>query len=468
MSTEKILLILFILLPFLTFAQIEITNWDELQAIQKNLKADYILMNDLGPKTKGFRNYQSGKGFRPLGRDATIGVPGDNTFLGTFDGNNHVISGLYINRPEEDFVGLFGSIFKGTVRNLGLEKVNISGNKYVGGIAGLMTDAHRYRFVVTNCYVTGKISGLDVAVGGLVGRLYDAKINYCYSTADVCGKQSVGGLVGGFSFSELVNCYSTGHIQGEDYIGGLIGTASATSHKRLTIKNSFFKGKVDERCNFKAGLANTKAMQYLNVTNSFFQDINGSNDVGALKEATDFYYDTATYMYKKWPTGIWRFKKGKLPQLSRFKNRNKKEQAHQFCTPGETVINTIPPSDNNIDITNFETNQLFELEHLHFESSKFDLTEASHKELDKLAAFLLQNNELRLVINGHTDNVGDAEANLILSNDRAQEVSRYLTQKGIAKDRMWTKGFGSTKSIADNNTEEGRQKNRRVTFMLIE
>ena len=114
--------------------------------------------------------------------------------------------------------------------------------------------------------------GLDIATGGLVGRLYDARITNSYNTADICGKVSVGGLVGSFSFSELHCCYSTGYIQGEQYVGGLIGSASATGYKKLTIHHSFAKGRVDgEDKASLAGLANTKARSYLNLLQAYFQ-----------------------------------------------------------------------------------------------------------------------------------------------------------------------------------------------------
>ncbi len=115
-----------------------------------------------------------------------------------------------------------------------------------------------------------------------------------------------------------------------------------------------------------------------------------------------------------------------------------------------------------------KTNELFVLDNIHFESSKYDLKPASYPELDRLTLYLLENEKLKLFIYGHTDNLGDANANQRLSEDRASEVARYLIQKGITQNRIWTKGFGSTQPIADNSTEAGRQKNRRVAFLLKE
>lgn len=74
----------------------------------------------------------------------------------------------------------------------------------------------------------------------------------------------------------------------------------------------------------------------------------------------------------------------------------------------------------------------------------------------------------RLKISGHTDNVGSAKANLVLSQKRAEAVKKYLMSKGVPADRFKVEWFGGTKPIASNKTELGRQKNRRVEMLIIE
>jgi len=70
-------------------------------------------------------------------------------------------------------------------------------------------------------------------------------------------------------------------------------------------------------------------------------------------------------------------------------------------------------------------------------------------------------------IQGHTDNVGDPKKNLTLSTNRAQAVNNYLILEGIAPNRLEFKGFGETKPVETNKTEEGRAKNRRTTFVIL-
>ncbi|MBT3962820.1 MAG: OmpA family protein, partial [Flavobacteriales bacterium] len=71
-------------------------------------------------------------------------------------------------------------------------------------------------------------------------------------------------------------------------------------------------------------------------------------------------------------------------------------------------------------------------------------------------------------ISGHTDNTGVSSTNLILSQNRAKSVQDYLISKGVDKARLTFKGFGETKPIADNATDEGKRKNRRVEFIVVE
>lgn len=106
------------------------------------------------------------------------------------------------------------------------------------------------------------------------------------------------------------------------------------------------------------------------------------------------------------------------------------------------------------------------LNNIFFDTNKFDLKIESKAELEKLIEFLEENPEVKIEIRGFTDDVGDDESNLELSQNRAKAVLNYLTNKGIAPDRITHKGFGETNPVADNKTVEGRAKNRRTEFII--
>lgn len=106
------------------------------------------------------------------------------------------------------------------------------------------------------------------------------------------------------------------------------------------------------------------------------------------------------------------------------------------------------------------------LNNVFFETNKWDLLPASRTELDGLVTILNANPGMRIEIRGHTDNVGSDEANQVLSANRAKSVVDYLIQKGIESNRLQSNGYGERVPVADNETPEGRQLNRRVEFRV--
>jgi len=107
------------------------------------------------------------------------------------------------------------------------------------------------------------------------------------------------------------------------------------------------------------------------------------------------------------------------------------------------------------------------LNNIFFESGKFELMPSSFAELDRLQSILSANTSIRIEISGHTDNVGAETINISLSEKRALEVKNYLVSKGISSNRIEIKGLGSSQPIADNKTEDGRQRNRRTEMKII-
>ncbi|MBK7428717.1 MAG: PD40 domain-containing protein [Saprospiraceae bacterium] len=108
------------------------------------------------------------------------------------------------------------------------------------------------------------------------------------------------------------------------------------------------------------------------------------------------------------------------------------------------------------------------LNNVFYETGSASLQKISHFELDKLSTFLKENPAVKVRINGHTDNVGGDNVNLPLSQARAKSVYDYLIKLGIDASRMQFKGFGSSKPIADNNSESGRAQNRRTEYEILD
>jgi hypothetical protein len=283
---------------------IEIRDWYDLNAIRDNLGGSYILMNDLSPTSPGYAELASptasqGKGWLPIG--ASINQQADHGVLGfggTFDGQGYEIHDLFINRPDESYVGFFlGVGQEGVVKDIGMVNATVTGNAFVGTLAGWNHGA------VRDSYFTGSVTGNYVA-GGLVG-LNDGTVSNSYSTASVTGNSSIGGLVGASFSGTVSNSYSTGGVTGNNCTGGLvggnggggtvsnshsIGSVSSSSHVGGlvgwnlygTVSNSYSTGSVTGSGDNVGGLVGSN-IDLATVSNSYSTgSVTGNDDVGGL------------------------------------------------------------------------------------------------------------------------------------------------------------------------------------------
>lgn len=228
----------------------KIYDYDDLKYIGKyeyGLDKHYKLMGNINASSSFEENCNADssvcKGFEPIGE-----------FSGVFDGNNKVIAGLTIDRPDEDSVGLFRALASGArvsgivfdtasyfgesySYSSGAIKGVIRGKNYVGSVAGVDNGAE-----IERIYVKSGVQGVDY-VGGIVGKKTDGSISLSASRDTVSGKDYVGGLVGGMvslrSPNSVADCYSLATVLGEQNVGGLIGYSNSAF-----VTNSFGAGNV--------------------------------------------------------------------------------------------------------------------------------------------------------------------------------------------------------------------------------
>jgi outer membrane protein OmpA-like peptidoglycan-associated protein len=131
--------------------------------------------------------------------------------------------------------------------------------------------------------------------------------------------------------------------------------------------------------------------------------------------------------------------------------------------------NKLPDSTYKKDIAlqPVQLNASVVMKNIQFETNSFKLEPVSLIELDKLVQMMNDNASILVQISGHTDNIGNDGDNLKLSANRAKAVAEYLISKGIDAKRLTSKGFGASKPIAENTTEEGRAQNRRTEFTIV-
>ena len=211
--------------------------------------------------------YNGGNGFIPIGNSST-------NFTGSYEGNGHSITGLYISRPGSSLIGMFGYCSGAELKDLGLIDVNILGDEFIGGLVG-----DNFSFsTINNCYSTGSVRGSSY-IGGLVGNNAGI-ISNSYSTALVNtlgGGGDFGGLAGS-NYGTISNSYSTSSVNGGlGEVGGLVGI-NGYNH---TINNSYSTGSASGY-NAIGGLVGLSESN-TNINNSYsIASVNGSSNVGGL------------------------------------------------------------------------------------------------------------------------------------------------------------------------------------------
>ena len=143
-----------------------------------------------------------------------------NQYTGTFDGNDHAISGLTIDQSEIDYVGLIGYIGNGgAVKNLTLEDVNITAARYTGAVAG------RNNGTIENCSVSGTVKSSSNNAGGITGYNYGT-ITGCSASGNVSANAYAGGIVAFFVTGSITDCHSSATVEGNYLVGGVAGNMS--------------------------------------------------------------------------------------------------------------------------------------------------------------------------------------------------------------------------------------------------
>ena len=255
--------------------------------------------NGNGEADAGDAYWNDGAGWEPIGNSAL------NHLQATFDGNGYTIANLYINRPRDNDVGLFG-YSRSVIRNVVLDGVDVTGRQNVGGLVG--GNARH----ITDSTASGSVSG-ERAVGGLVGTNSDLTTLTISISADgsrsnglstrgwvssstasgtVSGDYYVGGLVGGNS-GHIRDSTASGTVSGDYYVGGLVGANSGSKRNELTgdidvdagsISNSTASGDVSGN-DYVGGLVGLNGGTIEDSTAS--GNVAGVRDHGALVGAND-------------------------------------------------------------------------------------------------------------------------------------------------------------------------------------
>ncbi|MEK0317485.1 immunoglobulin-like domain-containing protein, partial [Cohnella sp. 56] len=273
-----------------------ITDADQLDSVRLKLGSSYKLANDI--------DLSSYSNWEPIGNSTNA------SFKGRLDGAGHTITGLTINRPGEQYVGLFGLLDSpGKIENLKLVNVNVTGDTDIGGVGGLVGKIYGTLSYIS---VSGQVAGTR-NVGGIVGDNY-GKVSNCFSSVKVTGT-GVGTYIGGISGygnnnTLIENSYATGDVTGIGSVGGIIGR-----HFQGKVVNSYATGKVSGSSKLGGIIGDNGGGT---VTSSFYdKSTTGRTDTGKGDPKTTADMKTkATFTSAGWDFDtVWAISSGNYPTL---------------------------------------------------------------------------------------------------------------------------------------------------------
>ena len=370
----------------------QIANLDDLEELMNS--SDYwdkYFIQTTNIDATDTQSWSAGNGFTPIGNFSTY-------FSGNYNGQDHIISNLYINRDSTDYMALFGAVRWADISNLELSSVQITGQNYTGGVVAYVNGTE-----ISSCKVSGTINGRTY-VGGISGYLFSARISNSENSATISGRNQVGGVAGymeqnsdilyslneggvsttmgyaggitassdlgeiseccntgsvntnnndvaagiaaEFYMSAIYNSYNTGNVSGADWIGGLIGVNESS-----IVEKCYSTGSVSG-VDYTGGLIGDNMSS--NVDDSFWDIISSgqaSSDGGTGKTTNemkniDTYTNTTTVgLLNPWDfTDIWEMD-------SRFNNGYPYLQWQSFTAPSTPDNVQIVIANNEVTIT---------------------------------------------------------------------------------------------------------------------
>ena len=245
----------------------QLADWYNLDNLRDYLDSYFVLTNDLDFNSTGYAELagetgNEGKGWEPVGNLT-------DPFAGSFDGQGYEICALFIDRPDESDVGLFGILdTAGVIENVGVVDGSVTGYNNVGGLVGRSDGT-----ILDNTYYTGNVTG-SANVGGLAGYNFLGTASDVYSSGIVTGQANVGGLFG-WDRGTTSDSYSTSSVTGQSSVGGLTGKNGGTT------SNSYATGSVTANDNVGGLIGRNDIVG--TVSNSYSTgSVTGSTNVGGL------------------------------------------------------------------------------------------------------------------------------------------------------------------------------------------
>ena len=295
----------------------QIRTAQQLENIGKSPNSHFVITSDIDINSY---LYEYGNGWEPI-----------DDFKGTLDGKGYTLKGLWIKRPNTDYIGLFSSITQATIKDINIEiaESGIKGQQYVGAICGRANSCQ-----IFGCNVKGIISG-NYYVGGLFGYISSSRTSKCHVNGIIIGNNgnNVGGIGGEGDYNSTITlCYSEGNIIGSNYndvygicrevivsncysLATLTGSRGCYAISNRSATQCYFAGKVSGSSFYCNG-----TYTYFDYTVSGKTGNNGYSTANMKKQSTYEGWDFKT---------IWQITEGKTYPILRCFDKDQQEESQQ-------------------------------------------------------------------------------------------------------------------------------------------
>lgn len=363
------------------------------------------------------------KEWTPIGKGILTTDYNNNTqyqFRGTFDGNYHIVSNLKITHTTTTYTGLFGDV-QGTIKNLGIDGVNISSitttgyRSKCGSLVGRLDNGHVSNCYVIDCTIYNTTTSNPGSAGGLIGNMFGSIVENCYAQANVSCNGHVAVLIGSLynsAVTNIKNCYAVGTAKNiGSQAGGTVVCAAGIiafptdSSSNVNVSNSFFDGMVDSSVTENTISWGNNKNCYYNITQSVShtsgQSTSSSNFKSQSWITTNLGWDFNT---------VWEFKSGSdYPVLQGFGNGS---HSHRYvetsrtnptctsygiatltCNCGAVKTDILYPTQHNYQITNTVAATCTTDGYIEFTCQTTGCTSTKRQHIERLGHYFGNDNE---------------------------------------------------------------------------
>lgn len=449
----------------------QITKCTELQDIQNNLTADYILINNID--CSDTVNWNDGKGFKPIGSY-------ENPFKGNLNGHNKTVKNLFSNASIDRFTGIFASIESNKLENFILENITMIGIDNVGLLSGSVAKSA----IINNTKIKGKVFG-NKNIGGITGRLaYDSIIENSNLEINLTGNSEISGIASYPGFNNVIkniklktiikgqkNIFPIGSLHYNSKALNIVVQGNFYTNQSNILLNSVTSSSIKNSLVIVENFSNNVEIEFKNKQNiiNFFWNnnshvnyINKNGEKNSFETSTSYFYSKENEPMASWDfENVWCERENKLPTLRGFGDC-KEEQTPSGYKDDKGIIHceTLPVGDTfEIEGITYTVVNESMLRSMNTETDDFTTVCTSHV-TDMNSLFLFKHSFNQRIGVWDISNVENMDQMFFFANVFNGDINNWNTSKVKSIERMFTGAYSFNQDLSNwdvSNVENMKQ-----------